>query len=136
MYDVTKNAIVHIFTKDGKSICGRYIGERKGNVRIVPQRKVIPDNKLLPKDVQDRTLIICSQDYGNAIDIPKGKIKVWSYARYNDICFVGRPEEKDYLWPFFHYYDARYLNIEQCVITQYNLSGYFKGRGKEPQLEE
>lgn len=49
---------------------------------------------------------------------------------------IGEPEEKDYFWPFFHFYDARYLNIENTVITQYNSAGYFKGREKEPQLEE
>lgn len=136
MDGVKKDAIVYVFSKAGRCICGRYVGEREENVRIVLQRKVIPDDKLLGKGVHDRTLIRCSKDIGEPIDIPIAEIKVWSYARYNEICFVGEPEEKDYFWPFFHFYDARYLNIENSVITQYNSAGYFKGREKEPQLEE
>ena len=124
MDGLKKDAIVYLFTKAGRCICGRYVGER------------IPDDKLLGKGVHDRTLIRCSQDFGNAISIPRAELKVWSYARYNEICFIGEPEEKDYFWPFFHFYDARYLNIENTVITQYNSAGYFKGREKEPQLEE
>lgn len=135
MVGLKKDAIVYLFTKAGRCICGRYVGERKGNVRIVLQRKVIPDDNLLGKGIHGRTLIRCSKDFGDAITIPRAEIKVWSYARYNEICFVGEPEEKDYFWPFFHFYDARYLNIENCVITQYNSAGYFKGREKEPQLE-
>ena len=118
MDGLKKDAIVYLFTKAGRCICGRYVGERKG------------------KGVHDRTLIRCSQDFGNAISIPRAELKVWSYARYNEICFIGEPEEKDYFWPFFHFYDARYLNIENTVITQYNSAGYSKGREKEPQLEE
>ena len=136
MDGVKKDAIVYVFSKAGRCICGRYVGEREENVRIVLQRKVIPDDKLLGKGVHDRTLIRCSKDIGEPIDIPIAEIKVWSYARYNEICFVGEPEEKEYFWPFFHFYDARYLNIENSVITQYNSAGYFKGREKEPQLEE
>lgn len=133
--DAKKDSIINVFTKSGKSICGRYVGERNGAIRIALQQRIIPDDKLLGKGVHDRTLIRCSQDFGNAISIPRAELKVWSYARYNEICFVGEPEEKDYFWPFFHFYDARYLNIENCVITQYNSAGYFKGREKEPQLE-
>jgi hypothetical protein len=136
MDGVKKDAIVYVFTKAGRCICGRYVGEREENVRIVLQRKVIPDDKLLGKGVHDRTLIRCSKDIGEPIDIPIAEIKVWSYARYNEICFVGEPEEKEYFWPFFHFYDSRYLNIENSVITQYNSAGYFKGREKEPRLEE
>lgn len=136
MDGVKKDAIVYVFTKAGRCICGRYVGEREENVRIVLQRKVIPDDKLLGKGVHDRTLIRCSKDIGEPIDIPIAEIKVWSYARYNEICFVGEPEEKEYFWPFFHFYDSRYLNIENSVIIQYNSAGYFKGREKEPRLEE
>ena len=136
MDGVKKDAIVYVFTKAGRCICGRYVGEREENVRIVLQRKVIPDDKLLGKGVHDRTLIRCSKDIGEPIDIPIAEIKVWSYARYNEICFVGEREEKEYFWPFFHFYDSRYLNIENSVITQYNSAGYFKGREKEPRLEE
>lgn len=102
MDGVKKDAIVYVFTKAGRCICGRYVGEREENVRIVLQRKVIPDDKLLGKGVHDRTLIRCSKDIGEPIDIPIAEIKVWSYARYNEICFVGEPEEKEYFWPFFH----------------------------------
>ncbi len=135
--DAKKDSIINVFTKSGKSICGRFVGERKGGtIRIALQRRIVPDDKLLGKGVRDRTLIRCSKDIGDPIDIHMGEVQVWAYARYNEMCFLGEPEKKDYFWPFFHFYDARYLNIENTVITQYNSAGYFKGREKEPQLEE
>ena len=135
--DAKKDSIINVFTKSGISICGRFVGERKGGtIRIALQRRIVPDDKLLGKGVRDRTLIRCSKDIGDPIDIPMGEVQVWAYARYNEMCFLGEPEKKDYFWPFFHFYDARYLNIENTVITQYNSAGYSKGREKEPQLEE
>ena len=124
MDGLKKDAIVYVFTKAERCICGRYVGERKGNVRIVLQRKVIPDDNLLGKGVHDRTLIRCSKDIGDPIDIPIAELKVWSYARYNEICFVGEPEEKDYFWPFFHFYDARSVNIPALSMPQYHKAGY------------
>ena len=53
MDGLKKDAIVYVFTKAERCICGRYVGERKGNVRIILQRKVIPDDKLLGKGVHD-----------------------------------------------------------------------------------
>ena len=135
--DAKKDSIINVFTKSGKRSCGRFVGERKGGtIRIALQRRIVPDDKLLGKGVRDRTLIRCSKDIGDPIDIPMGEVQVWAYARYNEMCFLGEPEKKDYFWPFFHFYDARYLNIENTVITQYNSAGYSKGREKEPQLEE
>ena len=86
--DAKKDSIINVFTKSGKSICGRYVGERNGAIRIALQQRIIPDDKLLGKGVHDRTLIRCSQDFGNAISIPRAELKVWSYARYNEICFI------------------------------------------------
>lgn len=134
--DAKKDSIVNVFTKSGKSVCGRYVGERNGNIRIVQQRKVMPDDKLMGKGVHDITLIRCSKDIGDPIDIPISDFKTWSYARYREMYFIAEPEKKDYFWPFFHFLDARYLNIEDCVITQYNSAGYFKGIREEPQLGE
>ncbi len=134
--DAKKDSIVNVITKSGKCICGRFLGEKNDNIRIALQRKVVPDDKLLGKEAHDRFLIRCSKDIGEPIDIPISDFKTWSYARYEEMCFLGEPERKDYFWPFFHFLDARYLNIENCVITQYNSAGYFKGRKEEPQLED
>ena len=83
--DAKKDSIINVFTKSGKSICGRFVGERKGGtIRIALQRRIVPDDKLLGKGVRDRTLIRCSKDIGDPIDIHMGEVQVWAcqYVRF------------------------------------------------------
>lgn len=54
--DAKKDSIINVFTKSGKSICGRYVGERNGAIRIALQQRIIPDDKLLGKGVHEERL--------------------------------------------------------------------------------
>ena len=47
--DAKKDSIINVFTKSGKSICGRYVGERNGAIRIALQQRIIPDDNCWEK---------------------------------------------------------------------------------------
>lgn len=134
MSGLRKNAVITIYTNDSKCITGRYLGVKGGKIRIVLQRRIIPDSKLLGEGVVDRTLIRCSNDFGNPIDIPIENAKTWSYANYNHITFVGEPKKKDYFWEYFHYYDAKYM-LGGNKVSQYSSKGFCKGNHND-DIEE
>lgn len=134
MKDLRKNAIINVITKQEESITGRYLGIKDEKIRIIPQKKiVVDDEKLLGNGLIDRTLIRCSKDFGQPIEIPERDVKTWCFARYDEMDCEGTDTE-EYFWDFFHYYDAKYLHHNGEKVTQYNSAGFFKGE-RESEVE-